>query len=345
MTSDKLDLDPIQALTLEAFSQALAQLDSISALPAKLREEINQVGEALTNQQTDVVDCLEDIARKHKPLYDLFEAAYDALGEQYDTQERNKLAGSPPNSNISASIDSVDKILQILKAKKFVEEAKNLSQTQQAQTLKNESRQIQFGASNSPAISRTFTAVLYQEEDVYVAECPEVGTASQGETIEEALSNLKEATELYLEEFPIPETSPRLITTFEVKYQPQQESTLKTSSLNVIARQLDTLSSEELLKVRAIVNALIELKSLLPVREKQPSATSGTTGAKNRKSLVTAQSILERAKILSVEQNKTDESVEDLIELVDEWMNEDSPYDEEVYPQIDAALKQNRVSI
>jgi predicted RNase H-like HicB family nuclease len=63
---------------------------------------------------------------------------------------------------------------------------------------------------------RIFTAVVYREEDVYVAECPEVGTASQGETIEEALSNLKEATELYLEEFPIPETCPRLITTFEV---------------------------------------------------------------------------------------------------------------------------------
>jgi predicted RNase H-like HicB family nuclease len=63
---------------------------------------------------------------------------------------------------------------------------------------------------------RTFTAVVYREEDVYVAECPEIGTTSQGETIEEALSNLKEATELYLEEFPIPETWPRLITTFEV---------------------------------------------------------------------------------------------------------------------------------
>jgi hypothetical protein len=45
MTSDKLDLDPIQALILEAFSAALAQLDSASALPAELREEINQVGE------------------------------------------------------------------------------------------------------------------------------------------------------------------------------------------------------------------------------------------------------------------------------------------------------------
>lgn len=30
----------------------------------------------------------------------------------------------------------------------------------------------------------------------------EVGTASQGETIEDAMVNLKEATELYLEEFP-----------------------------------------------------------------------------------------------------------------------------------------------
>jgi len=55
MTSDKLDLDPIQALILEAFWAALAQLDSASALPAELREEINQVGEALANHQVDAV--------------------------------------------------------------------------------------------------------------------------------------------------------------------------------------------------------------------------------------------------------------------------------------------------
>lgn len=52
---------------------------------------------------------------------------------------------------------------------------------------------------------RTFTAVLHKEDDLYVAECPEVGTASQGYTIEEAIANLKEATELYLEVFPSPE--------------------------------------------------------------------------------------------------------------------------------------------
>ena len=52
---------------------------------------------------------------------------------------------------------------------------------------------------------RTFTAIVHKEDDIYVADCPEVGTVSQGTTIEESLANLKEATELYLEEFPLPE--------------------------------------------------------------------------------------------------------------------------------------------
>ncbi|MEW6518588.1 MAG: type II toxin-antitoxin system HicB family antitoxin [Thermodesulfobacteriota bacterium] len=39
----------------------------------------------------------------------------------------------------------------------------------------------------------TFTAVVHKENDLYVAECPEVGTVSQGETIEEAVQNLQEA--------------------------------------------------------------------------------------------------------------------------------------------------------
>ena len=63
----------------------------------------------------------------------------------------------------------------------------------------------------------TFTAILHWEEDVYVAQCPEVGTASQGDTVEEAILNLKEATELYLEEFPLVDTASRLMTTFEVE--------------------------------------------------------------------------------------------------------------------------------
>lgn len=40
-------------------------------------------------------------------------------------------------------------------------------------------------------------------EGGYVAFNPETGTTTQGESIEEALTNLREATELYLEEFPL----------------------------------------------------------------------------------------------------------------------------------------------
>ncbi len=65
---------------------------------------------------------------------------------------------------------------------------------------------------------RTFTAVVHKEDDLYVAECPEVGTVSQGQTIEEAIENLKEATELYLSEFPLPDTGRPLLTTFEAAY-------------------------------------------------------------------------------------------------------------------------------
>lgn len=62
----------------------------------------------------------------------------------------------------------------------------------------------------------TFTAIIQKEEEMYIAKCPEVGTVSQGKTIEEAIENLKEATELYLEEFPIKEIQKPLLTTFEV---------------------------------------------------------------------------------------------------------------------------------
>jgi predicted RNase H-like HicB family nuclease len=63
--------------------------------------------------------------------------------------------------------------------------------------------------------ARVFTAVLHKEEDLYVAECPEVGTVSQGYTIEEAVANLREATELYLDEFPLAEGPHPILTTFE----------------------------------------------------------------------------------------------------------------------------------
>jgi predicted RNase H-like HicB family nuclease len=47
---------------------------------------------------------------------------------------------------------------------------------------------------------RTLTAALHREEDWYVAQCLEVDVAGQGQTTDEALANLAEAVELYLEE-------------------------------------------------------------------------------------------------------------------------------------------------
>ena len=64
-------------------------------------------------------------------------------------------------------------------------------------------------------VTQTFAAVMHKENDICVAECPEVGTVSQGATIEETLANLREATKLYLEEFPLPEVARPLMTTFK----------------------------------------------------------------------------------------------------------------------------------
>jgi predicted RNase H-like HicB family nuclease len=43
------------------------------------------------------------------------------------------------------------------------------------------------------------TGVFWPEGDVYVSKCPELGVASCGDTVEEAMANLREAAELYLE--------------------------------------------------------------------------------------------------------------------------------------------------
>ena len=45
-----------------------------------------------------------------------------------------------------------------------------------------------------------FTGIISCEGKLYVALAPDVDVASQGETIEEALANLKEALELYFED-------------------------------------------------------------------------------------------------------------------------------------------------
>lgn len=67
-----------------------------------------------------------------------------------------------------------------------------------------------------PAIMQLTAVLIPAEEGGSVAVNPETGTATQGESVEDALANLREATELYLEEFPLELHGKPLLTTFEV---------------------------------------------------------------------------------------------------------------------------------
>jgi predicted RNase H-like HicB family nuclease len=62
-----------------------------------------------------------------------------------------------------------------------------------------------------------FTAAITHEDSWYVARCLEVEVTSQGETVEAALANLKEALELYFEDEALPENmEPPIIATLSL---------------------------------------------------------------------------------------------------------------------------------
>jgi predicted RNase H-like HicB family nuclease len=55
---------------------------------------------------------------------------------------------------------------------------------------------------------RELEVVIYQEDDGYVAQCLNVNVASEGDSEEEALANIREALELYFEDEPEPDYTP-----------------------------------------------------------------------------------------------------------------------------------------
>ena len=64
-------------------------------------------------------------------------------------------------------------------------------------------------------MKRPFAATVWREGDWYVSQCLELDIASQGETEEEALANLREALELH---FEAPQSSrPPRVRTIEVE--------------------------------------------------------------------------------------------------------------------------------
>ena len=65
-------------------------------------------------------------------------------------------------------------------------------------------------------MKRPFAATVWKEGDWFVSQCLEVDVASQGETEEEALANLKEAIELHFE--PPQATRPPAVCMIEVEF-------------------------------------------------------------------------------------------------------------------------------
>ena len=74
-----------------------------------------------------------------------------------------------------------------------------------------------------------YTAIVWKESEGYVSKCPELGVASCGDTFDDAVKNLREAVELYLEnakDLGIIEDLEESLTTKE-KFTAQLEATLQ----------------------------------------------------------------------------------------------------------------------
>ena len=65
-------------------------------------------------------------------------------------------------------------------------------------------------------MSIKYNVIIQKEEDWYVAKCLDNNVASQGKTIEEAMKNLKEALELYIQDEHPEKPKEIFITTLEV---------------------------------------------------------------------------------------------------------------------------------
>jgi predicted RNase H-like HicB family nuclease len=60
-------------------------------------------------------------------------------------------------------------------------------------------KHVSVAAGRIGMATTVYTAIIEKEGDLYAALCPELDVASQGTTVEEATSNLREAVELFLE--------------------------------------------------------------------------------------------------------------------------------------------------
>lgn len=131
----------------------------------------------------------------------------------------------------------------------------------------------------------------------------------------------------------------------------------KTKPLDEIIQRLDALSLEQLLEARTKIDALIESKYLLKSEDISEDiiilAACRDVSVKTYKRTTPQAQIFNQSlfneSLGSIRQSSSpeteDDSLKDVIELVNGWMADESGYDEETYPQIEAGLNHNRLSL
>lgn len=106
--------------------------------------------------------------------------------------------------------------------------------------------------------------------------------------------------------------------------------------LDAIDLQLEALTLQQLLSVRVKIDEMIQKKTL---------SANGNQDIISHLSKEISPVFAAIYVQLIEQKNKKNNSLEHVINLVSEWMQDESGYDEETYPQISEGLKNNRLSI
>ena len=81
---------------------------------------------------------------------------------------------------------------------------RDTSRTQQADSLRSTRYALYMSDLSGSSPTLHLTAVIIQEGDWYVARCLEIEAVSQGENVEQALANLRDVVEVYMQEEGLP---------------------------------------------------------------------------------------------------------------------------------------------
>lgn len=122
---------------------------------------------------------------------------------------------------------------------------------------------------------------------------------------------------------------------------------MKFYTSSELLAELDNFNLEQLLEVKVYVDKLIQLKTLNTAGEENITPHGRTVvitgGSKVGATKVSglAQDVDIVSSVKQVNNQSDMQALDSMIALVSEWQQDESGYDEEVYPSIEAALNQD----